>query len=85
MAPGERSKGFSEGSRRSATLLMMGRSLTESLPTHYIAGIVNNRKEVIQCLIVLRPGCRLEPGSSPLPRSTPPDACVRVRRAGPGL
>src|SRR5207244_12126019 len=35
---------------------------------------VNNRKEVIQCLIVNRRGRRHRTGSSPLTRSTPRDA-----------
>src|SRR5262249_35813452 len=46
-----------------------GIGLTESAATDYIGGVVNNRKEVIQCLIVSRPGRRPIPGSSPLSRS----------------
>jgi|SRR3954453_6074585 hypothetical protein len=45
---------------------------------------VNNRKEVIQCLIVLCRGCRLvRPGFSPLSRSAPRKTATLKRSGGP--
>jgi len=48
--------------------------LGESLRRAYVGDIVNNRKEVIQCLIVYRRGRRQSgTGSSPLMRVAPRD------------
>jgi len=47
---------------------------SESPRCLYIGCVANNRKEVIQCLIVYRRGRRHSwTGSSPQPRSTPRD------------
>src|SRR5262249_32655714 len=58
----------------------LGFDLPESGPTPYIALVVNNRKEVIQCLIVYRRG-RRHSGSSPRTRY-PSDAWRHLRKRG---
>ena len=57
----------------------LGRHSSESRQRRYIGRIVNNRKEVIQCLIVSRRGRFPRPGSSTQARSAPLDAVFVVQ------